>query len=168
MEQITTILINSNTKLVQEVSIPNFVNPTVLFKAIYKLIDINSNDDFDNCANLYDEDATFHKGYHNIYQKRFYENSERVYIKTNNPKIFITKPRSKILYLRGKILIIGEVIIREEQIVRINPLKFSIEEVLKSIEWGYDNTDYNYKMTKSEKQAEIEEILRNIQGNGFY
>lgn len=163
MKQINAILINSNERIVKEVSIPNLVKSTELFKAIYKLLDIDSYCEFDNCTNLYDENISFHSNSHNIYQKRFHEKFERAYIKTNNTEIFISKLESEHLYLLGKILIIGEVKINKEQIVTVYPLKFSINEVLSSFEWKFDKQNYSCKMSKSELQAEAEEILRTIQ-----
>lgn len=174
MEQVKAILINSREKLVQEVFMTNKVKEHDFFREAYKVMGVKIDyevpelDSLDSCTNHYDENINFHIGHHNVFYNQW-NNGWGSHIKTNNPEIFITPLKAKHTYLYGKILIVGEVKVNEDQTIVIYPLKFTVEEVVKSLEWRFKKKERMPRMSESEKQAEVEEIImRRIQRDGYY
>ena len=170
MEQVAAILINSLEKTVQEVFVTNSVKEHEFFGEAYKLMGVKIDYDapeLDLCTNLYDVDINFNPGHHNVFYNQW-NDGWGPYVKTNNPDIFNNPFNAKHTYLYRKILIIGEVIISDDKTIIIQPLKVTIEEVAKSLEWRFKNKEREPRMSKWEKQAEAEEIARRIQDNGYY
>jgi hypothetical protein len=170
MKQVTAILINSEEKMVQEVFVTNSVKEFEFFKEAYKLMGVKIDyeaPELDLCTNLYDESINFNPGHHNVFFNAW-NDGWGPYVKTNNPDIFITQSKAKHTYLYRKILLIGEVLISNEKTIIIQPLNFTVEEVAKSVEWRFKNKEREPRMSKWEKEAEAEEIMRRIQGNRYY